>query len=131
LGQLAGIRRRVLVVDDNHDSADLLRTMLRIAGHDVTIAHDPPAALAIAERFAPEVAVLDIGLPVMDGYELAARLRQLPQTRTCKLIAVTGYGQSEDHSRSQRAGFSTHLVKPVDVQRLIQILQEPLGPQTP
>ncbi|MET0410033.1 MAG: ATP-binding protein [Polyangiaceae bacterium] len=129
MSQLAGVRRRVLVVDDNQDSAELLRTMLRIAGHDVTIAHDPPAALALAERFAPEVAVLDIGLPVMDGYELAARLRQLPQTRTCKLIAVTGYGQSEDHSRSERAGFATHLVKPISVEQLLQLLHEPLEPQ--
>lgn len=127
LSQLASVRRRVLVVDDNQDSAELLRTMLRIAGHDVTIAHDPLAALALAERFAPEVAVLDIGLPVMDGYELAARLRLLPETATCKLVAVTGYGQSEDRSRSERAGFAIHLVKPIDVERLIQILQEPLG----
>jgi signal transduction histidine kinase/ActR/RegA family two-component response regulator len=128
LSQLASVRRRVLVVDDNQDSAELLRTMLRMAGHDVTIAHDPLAALALAARFAPEIAVLDIGLPVMDGYELAARLRQLPETAKCKLVAVTGYGQSEDRSRSERAGFATHLVKPIDIERLLQILQEPLEP---
>jgi signal transduction histidine kinase/ActR/RegA family two-component response regulator len=125
LGRQTSVRRRVLVVDDNQDSAELLRTMLGIAGHDVTIAHDPLQALAIAERFAPEIAILDIGLPVMDGYELALRLREKPETRACKLVALTGYGQSEDRLRSERAGFATHLVKPVDVEQLLRIVGEP------
>ena len=111
---------RVLVVDDNEDAAELLGEALAAAGHEVRIAHDAPEALAAARDFAPEVAVLDIGLPVMDGYELASRLRGDP--RPPRLIAVTGYGQQTDRARSQAAGFERHLVKPVDLEELLAAL---------
>jgi PAS domain S-box-containing protein len=104
--------RRVLVVDDNADVVEVMGDLLRISGFEVAVAHDAPEALRLAGRFDPEVAVLDIGLPVMDGYELARRLRLAnPELR---LVAVTGYGQAEDRERSRAVGFHEHLVKPVD-----------------
>ncbi|HEY3256724.1 MAG TPA: response regulator, partial [Polyangiaceae bacterium] len=109
--------KNVLIVDDNADAADLLNVLLRAAGHRVTTAHDPLEALDLIAKLAPEVAVLDIGLPVMDGYELGARIRS--QAPSCRLIALTGYGQSEDRTRSAAAGFHAHLVKPVEIAELL------------
>ena len=104
---------RVLVVDDNFDAADSLGQMLRLQGHEVKIAHDGPAALELAAAFAPDVALLDIGLPGMNGLELARRLRQLEGLQDILLIAQTGWGQEEDRIRSRHAGFDHHLVKPL------------------
>ena len=120
--------KRVLVVDDNEDSAELLCEMLKWVGHEVAVAHDGPSALAQVDRFVPEVAVLDIGLPVMDGYELGKRLHELPRGAACRLIALSGYGQDRDRARSQAAGFEAHLVKPVDAQRLLQVIAGELVP---
>ena len=111
----AGKGRRILVVDDNQDAAEMLAAALRMKGHVTMVAHDAPAALDMAPGFIPDVAFLDIGLPVMDGYELAARLRELPGLSGIRLIAVTGYGQESDRRKSQVAGFHHHLVKPVDL----------------
>jgi two-component system CheB/CheR fusion protein len=105
---------RVLVVDDNSDSAESIALLLELNGHDVRMAHDGPAALEIARSFHPQVVVLDIGLPGMDGYEVAKRLRSEAPMQNVILIALTGYGQSEDRQRSIAAGFNHHLVKPVD-----------------
>jgi signal transduction histidine kinase len=116
-------QKRVLLVDDNQDAAELLGEVLRSAGHEVAIAHDGPEALGLLRRFHPEVAVLDIGLPVMDGYELARRLRKEPELDRLRCIAVTGYGQETDRARSRQAGFELHLVKPVDLSALLQALQ--------
>ena len=113
---------RILVVDDNNDAADSLAELLRDAGHDVAVAYSPVAALELAESFRPEVAVIDIGLPVMDGYELAARLRANTLTASCRLIALTGYGQSGDLARSKAGGFQHHLVKPVDIAKLTELV---------
>jgi signal transduction histidine kinase len=116
--------KRVLVVDDNQDAAELLGEVLRTAGHEVQIAHDGPEALGLLRRFLPQVAVLDIGLPVMDGYELARRLRAAPRLARLRCIAVTGYGQETDRARSRDAGFELHLVKPVDLSTLLQALEQ-------
>lgn len=116
-------RHRVLVVDDNADAADLLATAIRAAGYETKVAHDGPSALSIAAAFRADVAILDIGLPVMDGYELAARLRQLSSSTELRLLAVTGYGQESDRKRSQAAGFDRHFVKPVDVDELLLALR--------
>lgn len=113
---------RILLVDDNADAADMLATFLTTAGHRVVTASDGPQALEVLRTFAPEVAVLDIGLPVMDGYELARRLREMLGARSPLLVAVTGYGQVEDAERSREAGFSYHLVKPVDGDDLLTLL---------
>jgi CheY-like chemotaxis protein len=114
-------RRRVLVVDDNVDAAELLATALRLSGHDVRVAHDGPSALALAGDFPPEVAFLDLGLPVMDGFELGRRLRPLLAGRPLRIVAVSGYGQPVDRARSAEAGFDRHLVKPVDLAELLAL----------
>jgi CheY-like chemotaxis protein len=110
---------RVLVVDDNPDAAELLGDMLSRAGFEVSVVNEPEAALASIATFEPDVAVLDIGLPGMDGYELAARMRQ---RSNCRLVALTGYGEDQDRGRSDAAGFESHLVKPVDARRLLQVV---------
>jgi signal transduction histidine kinase len=117
-------RRRVLVVDDNEDAATMMVELLRMAGHVAVYAHDGPTALRMAAEFAPDVALLDIGLPVMDGFELARQLRLTPALAGTRLIAVTGYGQEHDRRQSLEAGFDAHLVKPVDVDDLTRLVAE-------
>jgi len=112
-------KRRILIVDDNEDARMLLSDMLVAMGHDVRSAGDGPEALEVIKDFTPNVAILDIGLPAMDGYELATRLRETMQEATPRLIALSGYGQAADQQRSQSAGFDQHLVKPVDLRRLL------------
>ncbi|HVS02541.1 MAG TPA: ATP-binding protein [Thermoanaerobaculia bacterium] len=113
---------RILVVDDNRDAAEALAELLRLEGYQVVAAHEGRVALAMAAERPPDVALLDIGLPVMDGYELARRLRRQPSDHPLRLIALTGYGQEHDRRRSQAAGFDDHLVKPVDLATLRQAL---------
>jgi PAS domain S-box-containing protein len=112
-------RRQILLVDDNEDARMLLAEVLATFGHRVQSAADGPEALAILEVFKPDVAILDIGLPGMDGYELAARIRELPGHQALRLLALTGYGQPEDARRTRDAGFDVHLVKPIDFQSLL------------
>ena len=106
--------QRVLVVDDNVDAAESLALLLRMGGHDVRVAHNGPDALAAAAAHLPDLVLLDIGLPGMNGHEVARRLRQQPGMDRTVLVAVTGYGQDEDRRRSLEAGFDQHLVKPVE-----------------
>ena len=119
-----GRRAAVLVVDDNQDAATLLAEALRLLGHEVHVAHDGLDAIDVAAERTFDVAFLDIGLPVMDGYELAARLRALPSSSATRLIAVTGYGQQSDRERSAAAGFDEHLVKPIDLAVVERLLRE-------
>ncbi len=113
---------RVLLVDDNADAADSLAMLLRLWGHEVAVAHDGPTALRTAEALDPQVALLDIGLPGMDGYALARRLRAQPGLGPIVLAALTGWGQEDDRRRSQEAGFDHHLLKPVDLSDLRELL---------
>ena len=113
---------RVLIVDDNVDAAHTLHELLSALGHDSVLAHDGPSALKLASTFKPEVAVLDIGLPVMDGLELARRLREVLGDPKLRLIAVTGYGQESDRLRVRDAGFDHHLVKPVALDQLVPLI---------
>jgi two-component system CheB/CheR fusion protein len=113
--------RQVLVVDDNPDSAMALAEFLKVCGHRVEVAHDGRSALALAGRVPPDVAILDIGLPHMDGYELAGHLRAAA-LGPIELIAMTGYGEPEDLARSLAAGFNHHLTKPVDPQVLRRLI---------
>ena len=106
-------KRRLLVVDDNKDAAESMSMLLEMWGHDVAYAYDGPTALETAEQWQPEAVFLDIGLPGMDGYEVAERLRELPHAKDAVLIAITGYGQEDDRLRSRQAGIDHHLVKPV------------------
>jgi len=106
------------VVDDNDDAAAMLGYALNLRGFDTRLAHDAPSALRIATEFIPDVAFIDIGLPVMDGYELASHLREIPELSGLRLIAVTGYGQDADRARTREAGFHRHLMKPVNLDAL-------------
>ncbi len=112
------------MVDDNVDAADSLALVLGVGGYEVRIAHDGPTALQTAETFRPEVVLLDIGLPRMDGYEVARRLRQQTATETAFLVALTGYGQDEDRRQAEEAGFDAHLTKPADPTMLQKLLVE-------
>lgn len=114
--------RRVLVIDDNQDSTTSMAMLLKLVGHEVSVAQDGGTGLREAERFLPQVVLLDIGLPDINGYEVARRLRQHPSLQSATLIAMTGYGQPEDRQRSSEAGFHHHLVKPVDWETLERLL---------
>jgi PAS domain S-box-containing protein len=116
--------RRVLVVDDNVDVADSIALVLKLGGHEVRVAYDGPSALVIAEVFQPQVVLLDIGMPGMDGYEVARRLRQQPGVPPALLVALTGWGQDTDRRRSTEAGFDHHLVKPVEPSAVAKLLTE-------
>ncbi|WP_257460039.1 CHASE domain-containing protein [Archangium lipolyticum] len=118
------VGRRVLVVDDNVDAAELLGEVLELDGHQVTVVHDGLTALEHVDRVDPDVVFLDIGLPGMDGYEVARRMRQRPGGADLRLVALTGYGQASDRQRSREAGFDTHLVKPVDLDTLRELVAD-------
>ena len=114
-GKLHPTRSRLLIVDDNRDAADSLALLLELEGHEVSAVYTAEAALEQARKFNPSVVLLDIGLPEMDGYEVARRMRAMPELGDVRLVAVTGYGQAEDRRRTRDAGFDDHLTKPVDL----------------
>ncbi|HZQ71727.1 MAG TPA: response regulator, partial [Burkholderiales bacterium] len=119
---LAG--RRVLVVDDNADAAETIAVFLRMEGHEVKSVGDGYEAIASAQVFAPHVIILDIGLPGMDGYQVARRLREAPQSDEAMYIALTGYGQKEDMAQAAAAGFHHHFVKPTDPRAIQQAIAQ-------
>jgi CheY-like chemotaxis protein len=122
--------RRVLVVEDNKDGAQILARLLSVWGHDVAVAHDGPAALEVARAHHPEVVLLDIGLPGMNGYQVAQHLKEEDGMETTLFVALTGYGQLEDQRESFAAGFDRHLVKPIDPTALKTLLEtESRGPR--
>jgi len=114
--------RRVLVVDDNLDAARSLGRLLRILGVEVEVSHDGASALALMQTFRPAVVLLDLGMPKMDGYEVARRIRNDPAFADVLLIAVTGWGQQQDRERTAQAGFDHHLVKPADIDTIESLL---------
>ena len=115
---------RVLVVDDNKDAARMLAAALAKSGHQTATAHDGPNALQVAEQFRPNLALIDLGLPVMDGFELGRQIRTRDDLSRTRLIAVTGYGQEHDRRRTAAEGFDAHLVKPVDIQQLSDLIRD-------
>ncbi len=121
-GTRATERFRVLVVDDNLDTAESLGMLVNAAGYDVRTVHDGPAALQVARDYRPNAVLLDIGLPGLDGYEVAKQLRQQPGLQHILIIAVTGYGRESDRQRSQEEGFDHHMVKPPDYAKLRELL---------
>jgi len=126
--QPAPTGRRILVVDDNADAARLLADALEMVGHETRVAFDGPGALDVAAEFQPDAALLDLGLPLMDGYELARQIVAAAiEGRRPLLVAVTGYGQVSDRERSLAAGFDAHVVKPVDMPRLMSLLEQLLS----
>lgn len=116
--------RRVLVADDNTDAAESLGEVLRLLGHDVRVAYDGQQALTMAESFRPDVVLLDIGMPKMNGYETAQQMRSQPWAARTTLVALTGWGHDEDKRRATDAGFDRHFTKPVDPVALLQMLEE-------
>jgi CheY-like chemotaxis protein len=118
----AGRFARILVIDDNEDAARSMAKLLRMLGHEVDLAYDGPSGIDAARSFRPDVVLLDIGMPGMNGYEVAARLRQEEGCRDALIIAASGYGQEEDRRRSREAGFDHHLVKPIDYDLLNTLL---------
>ncbi len=118
------IVHRILVVDDNHDAADSLGMLLRFTGSEVCIAYDGLQALASARAFRPTVVLLDIGLPSLNGYDVARALRKMPQTEKALLVATTGWSQPADRERSHEAGFDHHLVKPIEPAALFSLLRD-------
>lgn len=114
--------RRVLVVDDNRDLAETLAMILRLWGHEVAVAYDGPQALEMARSRPPEIVFLDIGLPRLDGFEVARQMRADPNLCCARIVAITGYGRDEDRQRSRDVGIDVHLTKPVDPWQLQPIL---------
>jgi CheY-like chemotaxis protein len=118
---------RILVVDDNQDGADLMAILLKLQGHAVEVAHDGVSALKSAAAFDPDVVLLDIGLPGLDGYAVATQLRDTATRRPPCLIAMTGYGTDEDRQRTQAAGFDHHIVKPIEPTELNVLLAQSMA----
>jgi CheY-like chemotaxis protein len=128
---MAAAGLRVLVVDDNRDVADTTATILRLSGCETHVAYDGNTGLDAVDRLQPDAVLLDIGLPGLDGYQLAERLRAKPAHRRTLIVAVSGYGQEEDRARSKAAGFDYHVVKPIDpavITGLLASLREGRGP---
>jgi CheY-like chemotaxis protein len=122
--ETTALKRRILVADDNRDVVESFQIMLRILGHEVQTALDGLEAIEKAEQFRPDVIVLDVGMPMLDGYETAIRIRQQPWSRDVVLIAVTGWGNEKDKLKSAAAGFNVHLVKPVDATTILEALDQ-------
>ncbi len=114
---------RILVVDDNQDAAELLMHLLRGEGHHASVAHSACEALEVTALILPRVIFLDIGLPDMDGYELARKIRAIPEMATARIVAVTGYGQPQDKVLATAAGFDHHLVKPAEIKDVLRLLE--------
>jgi CheY-like chemotaxis protein/anti-sigma regulatory factor (Ser/Thr protein kinase) len=117
-------KRRVLIVDDNRDSADSLAMLMEITGNETYLAHDGVEAVDAVEKYRPQVVLLDIGLPRLDGHEVCRQIREQPWGKDIVIIALTGWGQEDDRRKSQEAGFNGHLVKPVDYDKLLALLSE-------
>jgi CheY-like chemotaxis protein len=124
-GQLCSVGRRVLVADDNADAAEMLRAYLSLRGHEVQVAADGEQALALAVSFAADVALLDIGMPKLNGYAVAERLRRDTAAPALRLAALTGWGQASDRESAARAGFDAHFTKPVDLDALVRWVEMP------
>ena len=123
--------RRILVADDNSDAVEALALQLQLAGHDVRTANDGMEALEVAESFVPQVVLLDLGMPRMDGYETARQIRRRWWGRSATLVALTGWGQAQDRQRTSAAGFDVHLVKPVTEFDLFQAIASARAGQSP
>jgi CheY-like chemotaxis protein len=115
----------VLIADDNRDAADSLAMLLRLDGHEVFVAHDGETALRLFEESQPQVALLDIGMPELDGYEVARRIRAKPAGKSVLLIAITGWGQEKDRRKSVEAGFDHHVTKPVEPEAVLKLINVP------
>jgi CheY-like chemotaxis protein len=114
----------ILVVDDNADAADTLAALLSFEGYETHVAHDGPTALARFDEHSPQIVLLDIGMPGMDGYAVVRELRSRPEGRRARIMALTGWGSERDRQRTLEAGFDDHLVKPIEFDQLVHLLHE-------
>lgn len=119
------MRRRVLIADDNRDAAESLAMLLQMEGHEVTVVHDGREAVTAFEKVRPDAALLDIGMPGLNGYEIARLIRRAPHGRDITLIAVTGWGQENDKAQATEAGFNHHFTKPVEPDAITALLARP------
>lgn len=110
---------KVLIVDDNHDAGDMLAELLTMSGCEVRVARNGREALTAAEQMVPSLALLDVGLPDLSGYEVARKLREIPSCQSARLVALTGFGRNEDKEKARAAGFDAHRVKPVSFEELM------------
>jgi CheY-like chemotaxis protein len=117
------ISKRVLVVDDNADAAGMLALLLRRAGHTVDVAYSGASAMAAARAHIPQVILLDIGMPRMNGLKVARQFREMSETQDSLIVAVTGHGREEDRERTKEAGFDHHLVKPVSPEQILELIE--------
>lgn len=117
---MSSAAKRILLVDDNEDARDLLSGLLELQGFQIESAGDAPGALEIAARFAPEIVILDLGLPEVDGWELARQLRKVHGLTAVRIVALTGYGSERDRERSREAGIDVHLLKPIEIAQLLK-----------
>ncbi len=115
--------RRVLVIDDNKDAADTISAAIALSGHEVEVAYDGPSGLAAADRMRPDCILLDLGMPDMDGHQVARALRSNPDRNACLIVAVTGWGQRHDRTMTRQSGFDFHLVKPASVEAVLDLLE--------
>lgn len=115
-------KHRILIADDNRDTADSLAMYLTIKGHDTSTAYDGEQAIAAADAIRPNVVLLDIGMPKLNGYEVCRRIREQPWGRGTLIVALTGWGQNQDQGRTEEAGFDRHMVKPVEPAALVKLL---------
>ena len=120
----AGTKSRILIVDDNRDAADSMGMLLELLGNEVYVAYDGEQAMCVTAEQRPNVVFLDIGLPLMNGYDVARSIRKQPWGSEIKLVALTGWGQQDDRQRAQEAGFDRHFVKPLDYELLTSVLAE-------
>jgi CheY-like chemotaxis protein len=120
----AGTKSRILIVDDNRDAADSMGMLLELLGNEVYVAYDGEQAMSATAEHRPDVVFLDIGLPLMNGYDVARNIRKQPWGGEIKLVALTGWGQQDDRQRAQEAGFDRHFVKPLDYELLTNVLAE-------
>jgi CheY-like chemotaxis protein len=130
MDQSPPVAKQILIVDDNTDSREMLAELIKTWGHSTTLAADGPSALEALAARQIDIVLLDIGLPGMNGYEVAERIRALPQGQELRIIALSGYGQPEDRRKSEAAGFNEHLVKPVDLDKLVRAL-DAVAPAAP
>ena len=114
---------RVLICDDNRDAADVLAAVLQTSGHDVCVCYDGPGCVEKATSWRPQVALLDLGMPRMSGYEVAQHIRQMDFGRSALLVAITGYGTQEDRRLTEQAGFDLHLTKPAAAQGVLDLIE--------
>ncbi|OHV97041.1 hypothetical protein AKG95_06970 [Janthinobacterium lividum] len=120
---IEGLSKKILIIDGDHDAADLMTELLRLSGYDVICVYDSPSAFRVVENFIPDVVICEIGMPIIDGYKVAVKMRSLPDLKETRLVALTAWGNAEVRAKGIAAGFDAHLIKPANLDAILaQIL---------